>query len=64
VVVGRRHPDRETEVYTDQRLAADRGAAGELDEADDTDASVLSPDAERVPDHEPPPAGLGCDPTE
>jgi hypothetical protein len=25
---------------------------------------VLSPDAERVTDHEPPPAGLGRDPTE
>jgi prolipoprotein diacylglyceryl transferase len=63
VVVGRRHRDRETEVYTDQRLAADRGAAGEPDETDDTDPSVLSPGAERVPDHEPP-TGLGRDPTE
>jgi hypothetical protein len=32
VVVGRRHPGRETEVYTEQRLAADRALAAEESE--------------------------------
>jgi prolipoprotein diacylglyceryl transferase len=35
VVVGRRHPGREAEVYTERRLAADRAAAGDT-ETDDT----------------------------
>jgi hypothetical protein len=31
VVVGRRHPDRETVVYTDERLATERAMSGEPD---------------------------------
>jgi hypothetical protein len=53
VLVGRRHSGRETEVYDEKRLAADRTAAGELGEADSADPSVLSPDTEPVTDREP-----------
>jgi prolipoprotein diacylglyceryl transferase len=43
VLVGRRRPGRETEVYVDGRLAADRVADGELGDADSADSSVLAP---------------------
>jgi len=39
VVVGRRSPGRETEVYTEERLAADRALAAEESEAGDSDDS-------------------------
>jgi prolipoprotein diacylglyceryl transferase len=38
VVVGRRRPGRETEVYTEKRLAADRAAAAERSDAGDRSA--------------------------
>jgi hypothetical protein len=41
-VVGRRRPDRETEVYTDQRLAADRAAVEPAD-ADPGEVNPSSP---------------------
>jgi prolipoprotein diacylglyceryl transferase len=53
VVVGRRQPVRETVVYTDRRLAADRAAAGEdgetdgaqgRDGEDDVSEPILTPD--------------------
>jgi prolipoprotein diacylglyceryl transferase len=53
VVVGRRQPDRETVVYTDRRLAADR-AAGEDEEGDSADASLPAPGAK--PADEAPPS--------
>jgi hypothetical protein len=46
VLVGRRHPDRETVVYTEQRLAAER-ADHPADDADDhtADDAAVPPDA-------------------
>jgi prolipoprotein diacylglyceryl transferase len=50
VVVGRRRPGRETEVYTERRLAADRALVVESGEesagGDTADATVLSADAQ------------------
>jgi prolipoprotein diacylglyceryl transferase len=45
VVVGRRHPGREAEVYTERRLAADRAAAGDP-ETDDTSDRPTDRDAD------------------
>jgi prolipoprotein diacylglyceryl transferase len=57
VVVGRRRPDRETVVYTDRRLAADRAAAGEVDEGSSADASAsaVDPATATPPSDEPDP---------
>ena len=70
VVVGRRRPGRESEVYTEQRLAADRALAGEEAAAAASDADApgegadvaeggvdAKPESERDPPAEPgPPA--------
>ena len=65
VVVGRRRPGREAEVYTEERLAADRALAAEAAEADSSsvadadtesgtaDAEAATAEAEPVPDAEP-----------
>jgi prolipoprotein diacylglyceryl transferase len=67
VVVGRRRPGRETEVYTEQRLAADRALAGEeaaaaASDADDPGEGADVPEggAGAEPESEPdPPAEPG-----
>jgi prolipoprotein diacylglyceryl transferase len=63
VVVGRRHPVRETEVYTEQRLAADRALAAEESEdatgsasaGEESEAEPSTTDAEPGPEPEPEP---------
>jgi prolipoprotein diacylglyceryl transferase len=55
VVVGRRHPDRDTVVYDESRLAADRAAAGETagetggDGEDDGSEPIPAPNREKTP---------------
>jgi prolipoprotein diacylglyceryl transferase len=59
VVVGRRRPGRETEVYTEQRLAADRslaggsGATAEPDDATVADAAEADPGPAAHPSRDP-----------
>jgi hypothetical protein len=55
VIVGRKRPGRETEVYTEQRLAADRADSGEDPESElePADAPVSGPNAENEPKPDP-----------
>jgi prolipoprotein diacylglyceryl transferase len=69
VIVGRKHPGRETEVYTEARLAADRAAEGEgdgVDRADgaDTPEEEALSTAESPPTSVRPPKEAGPDPRE
>jgi prolipoprotein diacylglyceryl transferase len=44
VVAGRRHPDRETVVYAEKRLAAERALSGEADAAGQVTGQVTGPE--------------------